>query len=61
MHEFLYILVECVYNYGKLKRLKIKIFNHEICDRALLVTNSMMRRKQRRNEENLCYIHLMQI
>lgn len=41
--------------------MKIVIFNHEVCDCALLVTNSMMRREQRRNEENLCYIHLMQI
>lgn len=41
--------------------MKIKIFNRGICDRALLVTNPVMRRKQRRNEENLCYIHLMQI
>ena len=33
-------------------RLKIKIFNHEICVNALLATNSFMRRKQRRNEVN---------
>ncbi len=32
-------------------RLKIKIFNREICVGALLATNSFMRRKQRRNGE----------
>ena len=30
-------------------RLKIKIFNLEICVCALLATNSFMRKKQRRN------------
>ena len=29
----------------------MKIFNHEICVCALLVTNSFMRGKQRGNEE----------
>ena len=33
-------------------RLKIKIFNREICVCALLATNSFMRKKQRRNGEN---------
>ncbi len=33
------------------ERLKIKIFNPEICVCALLDTNSFMRRKQRRNGE----------
>ncbi len=46
MHEFLYILVECVYNYGKLKRLKIKIFNHEIC----VAANSAIRKGRRKIE-----------
>ena len=32
--------------------MKIKIFNHEICVCALLATNSVMRKKQRRNEVN---------
>ena len=32
--------------------MKIKIFNREICVCALLVTNSFMRKKQRRNGEN---------
>ena len=32
-------------------RLKMKIFNREICVCALLATNSFMRRKQRRNGE----------
>ena len=32
-------------------RLKIKIFNREICVGALPATNSFMRRKQRRNGE----------
>ena len=31
------------------RRLKIKIFNREICVCALLATNSFMRKKQRRN------------
>ena len=31
------------------QRLKIKIFNREICVCALLATNSFMRKKQRRN------------
>ena len=34
------------------ERLKIKIFNREICVCALLATNSFMRKKQRRNGEN---------
>ena len=34
---------------GEEKRLKIKIFNREICVCALLATNSFMRKKQRRN------------
>ncbi len=33
-------------------RMKIKIFNREICVCALLATNSFMRKKQRRNGEN---------
>ena len=33
-------------------RLKIKIFNREICVCALLATNSFMCKKQRRNGEN---------
>ena len=35
-----------------LYRLKIKIFNREICVCALLATNSFIRREQCRNEEN---------
>ena len=34
-----------------MKRLKIKIFNREICVCALLATNSLMRKKRRRNGE----------
>lgn len=33
--------------------MKIKIFNHEICVCALLDTNSVMRKKMRRNEETM--------
>jgi hypothetical protein len=33
----------------QMERLKIKIFNREICVCALLATNSFMRKKQRRN------------
>ena len=33
-------------------RLKIKIFNREICVNALLATNSFMSREQRRKEKN---------
>ena len=39
-------------NVKKEVRLKIKIFNREICVCALLATNSFMRKKQRRNGEN---------
>ncbi len=34
------------------ERLKIKIFNREICVCALPATNSFMHRKQRRSGEN---------